>query len=76
MIGGIIVNMFEVVSGVCSIVGLAVSLFTANKVYKISQIVNCNNIDDHSNTKNKVSNSTINGSYVGGNSINGTRNSK
>ena len=69
-------EVFNIISGVCSIVGLAVSLFTAGKVIRITQSINCNNRDIHSDTKNKVSKSTINGSYVGGNSINGTRDNK
>ncbi|MCI8379197.1 MAG: hypothetical protein HFH72_11885 [Lachnospiraceae bacterium] len=69
-------DLFNIISGVCSIAGLAVSLFTAGKVIKITQSINCNNKDVRSDTKNKVSKSTINGLYVGGNSINGTRDNK
>lgn len=64
-------DIFNVVCGVCSIVGLAVSLFTANKVYKISQIVNCNNTDDHSNVINKGKGNTYNGPSAG-RDLNGT----
>lgn len=68
-------EIFNVICGVCSIVGLVVSLFTASKVVKISQNINCGNRDDHSKNVNKVSKSTIHGSYVG-RDMNGTRNNQ
>ena len=51
-------DVFNIISGVCSIAGLLVSLFTASKVIKVS---------------NKIKETTINGSYAGRDSINGTR---
>ena len=69
-------DLFNIICGVCSIAGLLVSIFTAGKVVKIAQTVNSGNSDDHSKTVNKVSKSTIQGSYVGRDSINGTENSK
>ena len=69
-------DLFNVIAGVCSIAGLLVSIFTAGKVVKIVQTVNSGNVDDHSKNVNKVSKSTIHGSYVGRDSINGSENSK
>lgn len=69
-------DAFNVICGVCSIAGLLVSVFTASKVVKISKTFNCDNKDDHSKNVNKVSKTTIHGSYVGRDSINGIGNSK
>ncbi len=69
-------EIFNIISGVCSIAGLLVSIFTACKVVKIAQIINSGNVDDHSKVVNKGSGNTYNGSYVGRDSINGTGNSK
>lgn len=69
-------EMFNIISGVCSIVGLLVSLFTVSKVIKINQTLNCGNEDDHSNIVNKISKSTIHGSSAGRDIVNGTGNSK
>lgn len=69
-------NLFNIICGVCSIAGLLVSVFTAGKVVKIAQTVNSGNVDDHSKNGNKVSKSTINGSFVGRDSINEAGNSK
>lgn len=69
-------DIFNVVCGACSVVGLLVSVFTASKVVKISQTINSGNKDDHSNVVNKNSKSTFNGSYVGRDSINGTGSSE
>lgn len=66
-------NIFNVVSGVCSIVGLAVSLFTAGKVIKITQSINSGNKDINSKVINKGKGNTYNGSYVGRDSINERR---
>ncbi len=68
------VDIFNIICGVCSIAGLLVSIFTASKVVKISQSVNCGNVDDHSKVTNKGSRNTYNGSYVGRDSVNGTGN--
>ena len=69
-------ELFNIICGVCSIAGLLVSLFTAGKVVRIAQTVNSGNSDDRSKNVNKVSKSTIQGSFVGRDSINGTENSK
>lgn len=69
-------DLFNVISGVCSIVGLLVSLFTASKVIKISKTINCGNTNDSSKVINKGKGNTYNGSYVGRDSINGTRSSE
>ncbi len=69
-------EIFNIISGVCSIAGLLVSIFTACKVVKIAQIIYSGNVDDHSKVVNKGSGNTYNGSYVGRDSINGTGNSK
>ena len=69
-------DLFNIICGVCSIAGLLVSIFTAGKVVKISQIVNSGNVYDRSKNVNKVSKSEIHGSYVGRDSISGTGNSK
>ena len=69
-------DIFNVICGVCSIIGLLVSLFTASKVIKISQTVNCNNADDHSNIINKGKSNTYNGSFVGRDIINETGSSE
>lgn len=68
--------MFNIICGVCSIAGLLVSIFTAGKVIKISQTINSGNVKDHSKTVNKVSKSTIHGSYVGRDKTNGAGNSE
>lgn len=69
-------DLFNIICGVCSVVGLLVSIFTAGKVVKITRTINNSNTDDHSKNVNYVSESTIHGSYVGRDSINGTGNSK
>lgn len=68
-------DIFNVFCGACSVVGLAVSIFTANEVIKISKTFNCNNKDDHSKVTNGGKNNTYNGDYTGRDYINGTRNS-
>lgn len=66
-------EIFNIVSGVCSIVGLLVSLFTAGKVIKISKTYYYGNTDDHSKVINKGDGNTYNGSYVGRDQINERR---
>lgn len=56
-------QIFNIVSGICSIVGLLVSLFTASQVIKISNTYNCDN--DDTRVKTKISKSQVNGSVVG-----------
>ncbi len=58
-------DIFNVICGVCSIVGLLVSLFTAGKVVKISQNINVGNRDDHSKVVNQGKGNTYNGPYAG-----------
>lgn len=69
-------EVFNIICGVCSIAGLLVSIFTAGKVVKITKTINSGNTDDHSKSVNKVTKSTIHGSYVGRDSLNGTGNRK
>lgn len=58
-------DIFNVICGVCSIVGLAVSLFTAGKVVKISRNISVGNRDDHSKVVNKGKGNTYNGPSAG-----------
>ena len=58
-------DIFNIICGVCSIVGLLVSLFTASKVIKISQNFNVGNRDDRSKVVNKGKGNTYYGSYTG-----------
>lgn len=58
-------DLFNIISGVCSIVGLAVSLFTASKVVKISQNISAGNRDDHSKVVNKDKGNVYHGPYAG-----------
>ncbi len=69
-------ELFNIICGVCSIAGLLVSIFTAGKVIKITQTVNSGNVDDHSKSGTKISNSTVHGDVVGRDNISGTGNSK
>ncbi len=69
-------DIFNVICGVCSIAGLLVSVFTASKVVKISKTFNYDNKDDHSKVVNKGRGNTYHGSYVGKDSINGIGNRK
>ena len=63
--GDRIVDLFNIICGVCSVSGLLVSLFTAGKVVKISnKVINKNNRN------------TFHGSYTGGDYINGTGSSE
>lgn len=68
-------DIFNIICGVCSVAGLLVSVFTAGKVIKISKNFNCDNQDDHSKVINKNSKSTFNGPSAG-RDLNGTGNSK
>lgn len=67
------VDLFNIICGVCSIVGLLVSIYTAGKVIKISNTLNCGNKDNHSKVVNIGKGNTFNGSYVGRNNINERR---
>lgn len=69
-------DVFNIFCGACSVAGLLVSVFTASKVVKISQTMNCGNKDDHSKVVSKGSGNTYNGSYAGRDHINGTRGSE
>lgn len=69
-------DMFNIISGTCSVLGLLVSVFTAGKVIKVTQKLNCNERDDHSRTVTKTTNSTINGIQVGRDLNHGTGNSQ
>ena len=59
--------MFNIISGVCSIVGLLVSLFTASKVIKISHNLNIRNNSKKSTIKTVMRKSEVHGDVVGGN---------
>lgn len=59
-------DLFNIICGVCSIVGLAVSLFTAGKVVKVSQSINCGNKRKSSTVRTKINKSEIQGDVVGG----------
>ncbi len=69
-------ELFNIICGVCSILGLLVSIFTASKVIKITQIFHYGNKEDRSKVINEGEHNTYNGSYVGRDNINGTRNNK
>lgn len=58
-------DIFNIICGVCSIMGLAVSLFTAGNVIKITQNLKIGNKDDHSKVVNKGKGNTYHGSYAG-----------
>lgn len=64
-------EIFNIICGICSIVGLLVSLFTASKVIKISKTFNCDNGNVQSKTANKNFKSEFHGDYVGGSIVNG-----
>lgn len=66
-------DMFNIICGVCSVLGLLVSIFTANKVIKISQNIICDTQDDCSKVINKGNRNTYHGPYIGRDNINGTR---
>lgn len=65
-------NLFNIICGICSVIGLFVSIFTASKVVKITQIINCNNKIDHSKVVNKNEKNIVYGSNVGRDNINGS----
>lgn len=58
-------DIFNIICGICSVLGLLVSLFTASRVVKISQTINCGNKDDYSDTENDISNTIVNGPFIG-----------
>ena len=60
---GLNMDMFNIICGVCSVLGLLVSIFTANRVVKISK------------TTVKISGTTNNGVILGG-GINDIKDSK
>ncbi len=72
----LVMELFNIICGICSIAGLLVSVFTAGKVIKISKTFNCGNSDDHSKVVNRGRKNAYNSSYVGRDSVNGTGNSK
>lgn len=63
-------ELFNIICGVCSIVGLLVSIFTASKIIKISKVINCDINDDHSKVINKGKGNKYLGSYAGRDKIN------
>lgn len=58
-------DIFNIICGVCSIVGLLVSIFTVSKVIKISQNLNIGNKDGNSKVVNKGKGNTYCGPYAG-----------
>lgn len=69
-------DVFNIICGICSIVGLFVSIFTASQVIKITKNFNCNNRDDHSSVINKGNGNNYHSSYVGRDNINESRSNK
>lgn len=67
--------MFNIICGVCSVLGLLVSLFTASQVINIKNNFNVANKKEKNKINNNNRNSTFYGSYTGGNN-NGTENNK
>lgn len=58
-------ELFNIISGVCSIIGLAVSLFTASKVIKMSFEIKCFNHKDQSEIENHIKGTSVGGDIVG-----------
>lgn len=59
-------DVFNIISGICSILGLLISCFTLNKVTKIY-----NKSTDNSNTKTKIKDNNMgNNSKIAGRDIN------
>ncbi len=56
-------EIFNIVSGVCSIIGLFISLYTANKIYKIT-------ISNRTNYRVKQNNNQAINSNIAGRDIN------
>lgn len=76
-------ELFNAVCGICSIVGLLVSIagllvsiFTASKVIKIVKTFNCGNKCDNSRVVNKGKRNNYYASYAGRDNIHGARNNK
>lgn len=69
-------DVFNIICGICSVAGLFVSIFTASKVIKVTQTLNSGNLDDHSKVVNGNERSTFHGLYVGRDNVNGTGNGK
>ncbi len=68
-------DLFNIICGVCSIIGLLVSLFTASRVIKISNTFKANK-DNYSKVINKGSKNTYKGDYVGRDNVHGTKSGK
>ncbi len=58
-------DLFNIICGICSVAGLAVSIFTASKVIKISQDVKIQENVDFSKTKNTLKDTYVGGDYAG-----------
>lgn len=58
-------DLFNIICGVSSIAGLLVSIFTASKVVKITQIMHSNNVNSEITEANILKDTTIHGSYTG-----------
>ena len=59
-------ELFNIICGVCSIIGLLVSLFTASTVVKMSYNMGNVATKDSGNVKNTLKNSPVNGDFHGG----------
>ncbi len=57
-------SLFNIVCGVCSVIGLFVSIFTARTVVKISRIFDYSN-KNYYRTVNGSNHNTYYGSYIG-----------
>lgn len=67
-------DIFNIICGVCSIIGLLVSIFTATKVVKISKTFNCNNKSENFKSTIRIGKGTVSGSVAGrDNNINGSK---
>lgn len=63
-------EIFNIVCGFCSIAGLAVSLFTASRVYKISKNIYINERTKRGN-KISIKGSTVGQDLIGGDKFDG-----
>lgn len=69
-------EVFNIICGICSVLGLLVSIFTASKVVKISKTIHSDNKDERSKVINKGEGNTYYGAYTGRDQINGTGSSE
>ncbi|KAB1065978.1 hypothetical protein [Salibacter halophilus] len=55
---------FNIIAGICSILGLLIALFVANKVITIKKTINDNSTNKVKQSKNKVKNGDMAGRDV------------